>query len=621
MTPANTKNTQRQHKQNTIAQEKQKNSLVHVLAHVEELMTRWGNDFTKEREHMHELGTRISHARYHLAVLGQFKRGKSTLLNALLGEPFLPSALLPLTSIPTFISWGENRRAKVVFHDGHAAEASFEKSTDVSEFLARYVTEEGNPKNKLFVARVEVECPTPLLKGGLVLIDTPGIGSTFQHNTEMTFKFLPQCDGAFFLVSAEPPITQLEVEFLKEVRTQITRLFLIMNKTDYLTEDERKTAVEFFQKVIQEQPGVKSAEPVFSVSARQGLEAKRNDDSSLWAKSGMADLEKTLLEFLVKEKRQALNIAIAKKAADILGNMLLQIRLKQRSLTLPLDDLEQRLAVFEKTLQETEIRRTRSHDTLAGDQHRILELLEEQSAHMLRDAQATLFEVLEDILKTFNGNSKAIEISLRTRLQEAIPEIFEAAMATTVNTVGRQVQDCLDAHQEQANALLNTIRQAATELFEVPYTPSEETNSLALNREPYWVTETWSVSLSPIPRGMVERLLPKNIAQRRIRRWLQNDIESIVSRNVGDLRWAMIQNVNDTIRRFALRLQEQFEEITKTTHGAIRAARDQRIRKADTVAEELSKLALFESEIQRIHAELTHIYLPAQNQETPERQQ
>ena len=77
--------------------------------------------------------------------------------------------------------------------------------------LAGFVTEKGNPKNKLGVAEVQVDLPAPILTGGVVLIDTPGIGSTYRHNTSATLNFLKQCDAALFLVSADPPITEVEL--------------------------------------------------------------------------------------------------------------------------------------------------------------------------------------------------------------------------------------------------------------------------------------------------------------------------------------------------------------------------------------------------------------------------
>ena len=221
-----------------------------LLRDIQDLFNQLGEEFTPEQKRVQELGNRLASARFHLAVLGQFKRGKSTLLNALIGEELLPSAIVPLTSVPTFLSWGPERLVKVIFLDGRAQECCFESAGDASEFLAQYVTESHNPKNHLGVARVEVEHPSPLLQKGVVLIDTPGIGSTFQHNTEATLNFLPQCDAALFLVSADPPITPVEIEFLKAVREKVVRTLFLMNKVDYLSNQEQQQAHRVILKVI-----------------------------------------------------------------------------------------------------------------------------------------------------------------------------------------------------------------------------------------------------------------------------------------------------------------------------------------------------------------------------------
>jgi len=204
-----------------------------------------------------ELRERLVQGRFHLAVLGQFKRGKSTLLNALLGEVVLPTAVVPLTAIPTFIRPGDTLAARVHFLDQREPQdAEVQTSGQLGEFLAGFVTETGNPKNTLGVAQVEVLHPAALLGKGVVLIDTPGIGSTFQHNTEATLNFLPQCDAALFLVSADPPITEVEVEFLRQVKSKVSRLFFILNKVDYLSDEDRQAALEFLHTVLTEQAGV-----------------------------------------------------------------------------------------------------------------------------------------------------------------------------------------------------------------------------------------------------------------------------------------------------------------------------------------------------------------------------
>lgn len=581
-------------------------SLLSSLGYAQNLLEELGSEFEPEKKRLQELEKRLVSTRFHLAVLGQFKRGKSTLLNALIGEELLPSAIVPVTSVPTFLSWGPRRLIRVFFRDGNTKESSAENPEDASTFLACYVTESSNPRNHLGVARVEVEHPSPLLQKGVVLIDTPGIGSTFQHNTEATLNFLPQCDAALFLVSADPPITQVEIEFLKAVRDKIVRTLFLMNKVDYLSENERQLAVDFFKKVLREQIGMDSSEPVFSISARLGLEARLKGDDLQWVKSGMAEVEGYLEKFLSEEKIQTLSLAIARKAVDVLSDGLFHLRLKQRSLTLPLEDLEQRLAIFDQKLQEIERQREQARDLLKGDQRRIVEMLEQECGNTMRAAGAELFSVLEQIVVDTN-NVKFIEQTLMSRLHEIVPPMFAQYLSRVSNMINQRAQEVLGAHQEKANALAETIRQTTSELFEIPYVPGKGDERLQTQHKPYWVTENWYTTMSPIPRGLFERLLPRNIAIQRIKRWLQQDIESIVLHNISNLLNATRQNIDDTFGRFALDLDQQLEQVARATLGAIQAAHTQRVQKGEGASAELSLLASFESLILEVQGKLAAI--------------
>ena len=586
-----------------VAPEIADNALLSALRHTQKLLVELGKEFAPEQNRIHELESRLTQARFNLAVLGQFKRGKSTLLNAMLGEELLPTAVIPVTSVPTFLLWGQKRIIRVIFLDGHTEEQYSENLQELSAFLARYVTEEGNPKNHLGVSRVEVAHPSPLLHRGVVLIDTPGIGSTLQHNTQATLDFLPQCDGALFLVSADPPITQVEIEFLKAVHNRAARIFFLMNKIDYLDEGERKAAIEFFQAVLREHLQSDGPVPVFPVSARQGLEAKLKGKGSLWEVSGMSGIEDHLVKFLSEEKIQTLNQAIARKAGDILEDGLLRLRLKRRSLTLPLEDLEQRLAVFNQKLEEVEHQRLLAQDVLKGDQKRLLDMLDQECTKMILEAKSRLSPTLEETVATA-GDIRSIDETARSRLAEAIPDLFEESLSKARQLLNKRTKEVLGNHREKANALADTIRRTAAELFEIPYALGEGSEALEIRHEPYWVTENWSVTMSPIPRGWFERLLPRNMALRRIRKWLQQDIEAIVLRNVSNLQWETKQNINDTFYRFTFDLDKELKELASATRGAIEEAQVQRTQRAGSVGEELSRLSAFETKFKEIQKEL-----------------
>jgi hypothetical protein len=231
----------------------------------------------------------------------------------------------------------------------------------VNKALLGLVSEEMNPRNEKNVAHVEITHPSPLL-ADVVLIDTPGVGSTHLHNTEMTLRFLPQCDAALFLVSADPPITEVEVEFLEQVREKVARVFFVLNKVDYLSEQERETALAFLRSVLKERLGIEPDEAIFAVSARHALAAKQAGDEALLVASGLPRVTDSLIGFFAREKNRVLREALGRRALDLLSDASLQLGLEMRSLELPITDLEQRLVLFGKKIEEA-----RRQDMLSPD--------------------------------------------------------------------------------------------------------------------------------------------------------------------------------------------------------------------------------------------------------------
>lgn len=215
---------------------------------------------------MHALRERLVGERLHLAVLGQFKRGKSTFLNALLGAPLLPTGVVPLTAVATFIAWGREPMVRVLFRDQRAPEEFVEPDSDgVRNRLFRFVAEEANPNNRLGVARVELLYPAPILSDGTVLIDTPGVGSTLKHNTDAARQVLAECDAALFVLSADPPITETEVDYLRGVKARVSRIFFILNKVDHLGAEEQTSVIDFLRKVLSEESLIDSSASIFCV--------------------------------------------------------------------------------------------------------------------------------------------------------------------------------------------------------------------------------------------------------------------------------------------------------------------------------------------------------------------
>lgn len=196
-------------------------------------------------EEVRNLLARMAEGRFFLACLGQFKRGKSSVLNGLLGSPLLPVGVVPVTTVVTVIRYAETTSARVRIGGAEW------RTIDVAK-LAEFVSEVENPDNVKDVRAVEVFVPAPLLRSGMCLVDTPGIGSVFAANTETTKEFVPQIDAALVVIGADPPLSGAELDLVREVASGVHEIIFVLNKADKLTDDEIQQGKAFAAKVLRE---------------------------------------------------------------------------------------------------------------------------------------------------------------------------------------------------------------------------------------------------------------------------------------------------------------------------------------------------------------------------------
>jgi GTP-binding protein EngB required for normal cell division len=208
------------------------------------------------------LAARIEEGRFYVACVGQFKRGKSTLINALVGSEILPVGVIPVTSVVTVVRHGNRVASRVLLPDGW-------REIDPGT-LAAWVTESANPGNIHGVQGVEIFVPSPLLASGLCLVDTPGLGSISAANSAATRQFVPHIDAAVAVLGADPPISGEELDLLAEVARQTSHLVVVLNKADRLPEPDRAEAARFTREAIERRLG-RSVTGLFEVSAAERL--------------------------------------------------------------------------------------------------------------------------------------------------------------------------------------------------------------------------------------------------------------------------------------------------------------------------------------------------------------
>jgi GTPase SAR1 family protein len=563
--------------------------LVNLLAHAAVSLSDVWAPASPNLLRFRNLQERLREGRFHLAILGQFKRGKSTFLNALLGEELLPAGIIPLTAIPTFVAWAPTPLIRATYRTSRAHEEFHDSAPEnIRRHLFDFVAEEANPKNRLDVARVELFYPANILQQGVVLIDTPGIGSTHRHNTDTALQILPECDAAVFVVSADPPITEAEIEYLKVVRARVARLIFVLNKADYLEPIDRRIAVDFLHKTLQGVFPADTSAPIFCLSALKGLKAKQLGDEAAFAASGMASMEDYLLRYLTREKTGLLRVAVIKKASDLLAEAAADLAIRVRTLEMPIEDLEKRRAILAESLERIEDEKRVIRDFLTGDRRRTVEQLEIDAERIRQNTRRRLLDILDLALSQFAPGTD--ESGIRETIATAIPDIFERELSETAKEFGQKVEELLNGHQCRVDALIGRVRQTAADLFDIPFRARAEAEPFKLRQEPYWVTEKWNDTLISVPDSFVRRLLPIAARRARIKRQLELQISELVERNVENLRWTMLQSLDDAFRRFASEFDERLTMAIEATHGAADAASRKRHKASERVDLELVQL-------------------------------
>lgn len=200
----------------------------------------------------------LSEAPLDVAVLGQFKSGKSSLLNALLGESLFPVGVLPVTAVITRAVAGHELQVRVRSLDGAVEEIAPNR-------IADYVTEAGNQGNRRKVAVVDVFTPALASWPSLRFVDTPGLGSLPGHAVT-TRAWLPNAAVALVAISAERPLSEEDQRLISQARESAPRVVVILTKVDLLTEFELSEVIAFLEDRLREHFG--AVLPVAPFSAR-----------------------------------------------------------------------------------------------------------------------------------------------------------------------------------------------------------------------------------------------------------------------------------------------------------------------------------------------------------------
>lgn len=545
-------------------------SLLAVASAIDQAIERQTQSQRRLLDHIRRHAERLREATFQIAVVGQFKRGKSALLNAFLGFPLLSSGVLPLTAVSTFLSSGSSLQIRFTYLTGAVEESNAASLSELASAVAEATTEEGNPHNTKKLERVDVTVPDNAWLGNFTLIDTPGIGSTYKHNTEAAHAVLPECDAALFVVSVDPPITEVEVQYLATICQTVARVIVVLNKIDLVDPRDLEKAIQFLAETLSQRGESRIDTKIFQVSAQCALVARQEDDKEALKASGVPALVQYIRSSLVDRKLDHLMDSIAGKIFDALITLEADIALTFRSLTIPLNVLDEKIDIFESAVTEFEHERDRLHDLLSGEWRRAIEKLANLCDEAGKRASLHLETTLDDIKRSMDPKSD------REIIESVMSTIFDREFKMIGAAVDTDLAAAVEEHQRGYHALVRRVRETASALMDIPVSSSFPDNWFQLKRESYWVGQARTESLGALTLDSVTKLLPAALRRRRELQKLRQAVGDAVTRNVSSLQWVMRQNIDDSFRRLLSSSSEEIDASLNSTLGVLAVARERR---------------------------------------------
>jgi len=509
---------------------------------------------------------------FFMACVGQFKRGKSTLLNALLGEHIVPTGVVPVTTAVTVLRYGPRREARVRFADGHSESVE-------PEAIASFVSEEENPENEKGVRAVEVFLPNPLLSGGMCLVDTPGIGSVFMNNTAATREFVPHIDAALVVLGADPPISGEELALLKDVSTQVSVLVYILNKSDRLSEADREQAIRFTEQILSKHLK-REIGKILEVSA---IDPGAMDWNEL----------RSALEKLARDS--GANLAIqgaAREAQRLVHELRLEISERRLALMRPIEDSQTRVETLQAQVGRGERALRELSYLLDSEYEQLSTILDEKRDAFLESAPGELRPRLADAIAAEQAKSIG---KLRTRALELARKFAEEIL----NEWRAEIQPLAERHYHEteerfvrlANDFAGWLRDAGEEVDGEQLNPE---SSFRIASRLYY-TSLISYASQTVPDWLLEKMRTREKALRSVLRDAQEYMTSLLAANSSRVVHDILKRALESRRQLESVVRQHLQEIVDRAVRALETAQRAKASGQAGVEEELRRLAGLET--------------------------
>jgi Dynamin family len=570
-------------------------------------------------DRLRQTRARLLDDRIRVLVVGEFKQGKSMLVNALSSAPICPVYDDVATGVSTVVQYAAEPTLTVVRHvegpDGTPVEERAVRTdvpiTELAEAVARHVVESFNPGNRDRLHHVEVGVPRNLLNAGLELVDTPGVGGLNSVHGAATMAALPTADAVLLVSDASQEYTAPELEFLRQAVRLCPNVACVLTKTDLYPEWRRIAELD---RTHLRTAGIDAA--LFGVSSAVRWQAVLTGDAALNAESGFVELESFLAERVLGQADLLSRRSTVHDVLSVTDQLLDTLRAEKEARSNP-----ERVQELIRELTEAQARAAALKERSARWQHTLNDGVADLNAdidHDLRDRMREVTRLAEEEIDS-GGDPTRVWDQLATWVQQQVATGASANFVWATQRARWLAGQVATHFDDQREAILPALRtEASAALGSVREMAVRDGDSFSLGHQAltglrggyigvlmfgFIGTMVGLSLLNPISIGAGLLLGGKTISdeRRRVVTRRQGEAKMAVRRYVDDVSFQVSKDSRDMLRGVQRDLRDHFTALAEQLNRSLKESLTSAERSVTTTQGETERrLAEIETEIAKL---------------------